>query len=88
MSLDEKIIHVIKHQKVYQVRLKRAYENKIKPKYFQVRDLVLKENINKITTNDEVKGKFELNWLGPYVVIEKIGIWACKLSAMDGKEEN
>ena len=34
---------------------------KIKPNDFKVRYLVLKENINKIATNDEVQGKFEQN---------------------------
>lgn len=34
-------------------------------------DLVLKENINKKIINDEAKGKFEPNSLGPYVIIGK-----------------
>jgi len=37
--------------------------------------------------NDEVKGKFEPNWLGPFIVVEKIGKGAYKISSMDGKEE-
>ena len=51
-----------------------------------MRDLVLKESINKIAANDEVKGRFEPNWLGPFVAIEEIGSWAYNLSSMDGKE--
>ena len=43
-------------------------------------DLVLKENTNKITANDEVKGKSELNWLGPFVVVEETRLGAYKLS--------
>ena len=35
--------------------------------------LVLKENINKIVANEEAKGKFEPNSLGPYIVVESIG---------------
>lgn len=50
-------------------------------------DLVLNENINKTTKNDEIKYKFETNWLGPYVVVEAKGSQAYKLSSMDGKEE-
>jgi len=67
--------------------LKRSFSKKIKPKMFQVGDLVLNENINKNITNDEVKGKFGPNWLEPFVVVEDIGSGAYKLSSMDGKEE-
>jgi len=69
--LDEKRIHAIEHQRLYHANLKIAYDKKVKPKSFQVGDLVLKENINKTTTNDEVKGKFEPNWLDPYIVVEE-----------------
>lgn len=81
--MDEKRIHEIEHQKVYHANIKRIYEKNIKPNYFQVGDLALKENINKITTNDDVKGKFEPNWLGSYVMAEVIGIRAYRLSTMD-----
>lgn len=50
-------------------------------------ELVLKENKNKTIANDKIKGKFEPNWLGPYVVVDAIGSEAYKLSFMDGKEE-
>lgn len=40
-----------------------------------------------ITTNDEVKGKFEANWLGPFVCVEDIGSGAYRLSSIYGKEE-
>jgi len=36
-----------------------------------VGDLVLKENINKTIVNEEVKGKFEPNWLVPFVIMEE-----------------
>lgn len=86
-TLDEKRIHAIEHQKSYHAKLKIVFEKNIKPKIFQAGDLVLKININKITTNYEVKGKFEPNWLGPYVVVGAIGSREYKLSSMDGKEE-
>ena len=34
--------------------------------------------------NDEAKGNFEPNWLGPYVVIEATRSGAYRLSSMDG----
>ena len=85
--MDEKRIKEIEHHKVYHAKLKTKFGKKIKAKEFKVGDLVLKDNINKTTTNDEVKGKFEPNWLGPFVVVEAIGSGAYKISSMDGKEE-
>jgi len=52
-----------------------------------VGDLVLKENINKTTANEEAKGKFEPNWLGPYIVVDSTRIRAYRLSPLDGTEE-
>jgi len=69
-SLDEKRIKEIENQKAYHAKLKRVFGKKIKLKEFNVGDLILKENINKIAANDEVKGKFEPNWLGLFIVIE------------------
>jgi len=85
--LDEKWIRAIEHQNDYHTKIKRAFGNKIKAKEFKIGDLVLKENINKTTTNEEANGKFEPNWLGPYVVFDAIGLGAYRLSTLDGKEE-
>lgn len=78
---------LIENQKVFHAKLKREYEKKFKPIFFQMVDLVLKENINKIIANDEFKEKFELNWFSPYFVVDEMRIRAYKLSTMDGKEE-
>lgn len=86
--LDEKRIRASEHQKVYHAKLKGSFGKKIKAKEFNMGDLVLKDNINKIVVNDEVNGKFEPNWLGPYVVVEETGSRAYNLSYMDGKEEH
>jgi len=85
--LDEKRIRAIEHQKVYHAKLKRAFAKKIEIKEFKIGDLFLKENINKTKLNEESKGKFKPNWLGPYVVVDAIGLGAYKLSTLDGKEE-
>lgn len=85
--LDEKRIHYTEHSKAYHEKFKISFEKKIKPKNFQAGYLILKENINKIIANDEVKGKFEPNWLESYVIVESIGSKAYMLSLMDGKEE-
>jgi len=43
-ALDEKIVNSLEHLRVYQNNVKRAYNKKIKPKDFKVRNLVLIEN--------------------------------------------
>lgn len=85
--LDGKRIRAIEHQKVYNAKLKREFGKKIKATQFKIGDLILKENINKTTANEKAKGKFEPNWLGPYVVADEIGSGAYRLSTLDGKEE-
>lgn len=56
--MDERRIRAIEHWKVYHAKLKRAFDKKIKAKEFKVGDLVLKENLNKPTTNDDTKAKY------------------------------
>ena len=43
------------------------------PKAFEVGDMVPKENISNTTAKDELKGKFEPNWVGPYIIKEVFG---------------
>jgi len=50
--LDEKRNRAIEHQKVYHAKLKRPFGKKIKGKEFKIGELFLKENINKIATNE------------------------------------
>lgn len=59
--MDKKRIKAIEHQKAYHAKLKRAFGKNIKVKEFKVGDLVLKENINETTTNDEVKENLSQN---------------------------
>ena len=44
------------------------YNKKVHPREFQLGELVLRENL-KNQQNKEHKGKFEPNWLGPYIII-------------------
>ena len=72
-ALDEKRVHALEHLKAYQQRISRAYGKKVTPKAFEVEDMVLQENISNITARDELKGKFEPNWVGPYIILEAQG---------------
>ena len=47
--------------------MSRSYNKKVKPRDFQLGDLVLREN-PKNQQQWVQKGKFEPNWLGPYIV--------------------
>lgn len=54
------------HLKVYQKCMSRNYNKKIKPREFQVGDLVLRENPRN-QQDRENKGKFQANWLEPFI---------------------
>ena len=43
------------------------YNTKIKPKYFDVMDLILRKVT--IATKDPTQGKLDPNWEGPYKVV-------------------
>lgn len=49
-------------------------EKEIKPKKFQIGDLVLLENISSTTTSHKLKGKFQPNWIGLYVITANFSI--------------
>lgn len=72
-ELDEKRIRALEHLRAYQQRIKRSYGKKVVPKAFEVGDMVPKENISNTTAKDELKGKFEPNWVGPYIIKEVFG---------------
>jgi len=45
--------------------------------------MVLQENVSNTTTKNELKGKFEPNWVGPYIITEVFGRGAYRLSTLD-----
>ena len=55
------------------------------PKAFEVGDMFLQENISNTTTKDELKGKFEQYWVGPYIIMEVHGRGSYRLSTLDGE---
>jgi hypothetical protein len=63
--------------------MSKGYNKKVKPRKFEVGDLVLKEN-PKNQPNREQKGKFEPNWLGPYVITAAFGTGAYQLATPEG----
>lgn len=77
--IQERRQNAFDHLKVYQQRICQSYNHKVKPRIFQVGELVLKENPRN-QADREKKGKFEPNWLGPFVVTTVFGSGAYQLS--------
>ena len=64
--------------------MSRQYNKKMKPREFQIGDLVLRENPRNQAIQEK-KGKFKTNWLGPYVITAVFGSGAYQLSTSDGE---
>ncbi|XP_004231718.1 uncharacterized protein [Solanum lycopersicum] len=63
--IDGRRINAICHGHLYQNRMARPFNKKVKPRHFSPGQLVL----NRIFPNqDKAKGKFSPNWQGVYIV--------------------
>ncbi|KAL4363426.1 hypothetical protein GQ457_04G018740 [Hibiscus cannabinus] len=81
--IEEKRLRAICHGQMYQKRMIRAYNKKVRPREFREGDLVLK----KILLNQkDFRGKWMPNCEGPYVVKRAFSGGALILMEMDGKE--
>ncbi|XP_070047134.1 uncharacterized protein [Nicotiana tomentosiformis] len=63
--IDGKTMNVVCHGQLYQDRMARAFNKKVRPRQFTTGQLVLKQIV---PHQDEAKGKFSPNWQGPYMV--------------------
>ena len=71
------------HGQLYQKRMIRAHDKKIRPRQFQEGELVLK----RISQNgQDSRGKWSPNWKGPYVVKKAFSRGALIFTEMDGKK--
>ncbi|KAL0405767.1 UNVERIFIED_CONTAM: hypothetical protein Slati_3890600 [Sesamum latifolium] len=82
-ALDEKRLEAQQRLECYQARLSKAFNKKVRPRSFQVGDLVLAVRRPIITTH-RTGNKFLPKWDGPYVVKEAYTNGAYKLVAEDG----
>ncbi|KAL0420933.1 UNVERIFIED_CONTAM: hypothetical protein Slati_3116200 [Sesamum latifolium] len=82
-ALDEKRLEAQQRLECYQARLSKAFNKKVRPRSFQVGDLVLAVRRPIITTH-RTGNKFLSKWDGPYVVKETYTNGAYKLVAEDG----
>ncbi|XP_070005790.1 uncharacterized protein [Nicotiana sylvestris] len=62
---DEKRMAAIFHGQLYQQRIARAYNKKVRPRNFEVGQLVLRRIL---PHHKEAKGKFAPNWKGLYII--------------------
>ena len=67
----------------YQQRIKMEHNKNVKPRTFQIGDLVLRKVM--ANTRKPNEGKLRPNWEGPYKVLSKAGHGAYRLEDMDGK---
>ena len=80
--IDEKIMSVVCHGQLYQQRMIRAFNKKVRVRTFEVGQLVLKRIF---PHQEEYKGKFAPNWQGPYMVHKVLSRGALVLAEMDGR---
>ncbi|XP_015060369.1 uncharacterized protein LOC107006295 [Solanum pennellii] len=80
--IDEKRMSVVCHGQLYQQRMIRAFNKKVRVQTFEVGKLVLKHIF---PYQEEYKGKFAPNWQGPYVVHKVLSRGALVLAEMDGR---
>ncbi|XP_055830943.1 uncharacterized protein LOC129899973 [Solanum dulcamara] len=81
--IDEKRMTAVCHGQLYQQRMTRAFNKRVRPRTFEVGQLVLKRIF---PHQNEYKGKFAPNWQGPYMVRQVLSGGALILSEMDGQE--
>ncbi|XP_070013977.1 uncharacterized protein [Nicotiana sylvestris] len=63
--IDEKRMAAVYHGQLYQQRMARAYNKKLRPRNCEVGQLVLRRIL---PHHQETKGKFAPNWKGPYII--------------------
>ena len=71
------------HSQLYQKRIARGYNKKIKPRKVKEGNLVLK--LTKPIMTDP-RGKFKLDWEGPYLVKKLFSKGTAILSDLEGNE--
>ncbi|XP_070047860.1 uncharacterized protein [Nicotiana tomentosiformis] len=80
--IDGKRLNAVCHSQLYQNRMTRAFNKKVRPRKFTPGQLVLKRIF---PHQDKAKGKFSPNWQGPYMVHRVLTGGALILIEMDGE---
>ncbi|XP_070014169.1 uncharacterized protein [Nicotiana sylvestris] len=80
--IDGKRMNAVCHGQLYQNRMSKAFNKRVRPRQFIPEQLVLKRIF---PHQDEAKGKFSPNWQGPYMVPRVVTGGALILAKMDGE---
>ena len=83
MSLDEKRMDTLFHTQIYQRRIARAFNKKVKPGKIKAGDMVLKQSRAIVF---DPRGKFRPNWKGLYSVKIVLPKGAARISYLEGNE--
>ena len=68
----------------YKQQVKKCFDKKVRPRSFQVGDLVLREV--SLATRNPKEGKLGPNWEGPYVVKSQTRLGAYRLKTVEGTD--
>ena len=80
---EGKRLAAMSHGRLYQRRIKNAFDKKVRPRKFNEGDLVLKKMSHAVKDN---RGKWAPNYEGPFVVKRAFSGGALILTHMDGEE--
>ncbi|KAL3741040.1 hypothetical protein ACJRO7_022199 [Eucalyptus globulus] len=81
--IDEKRLKALCHGQAYQRRVAKSFNQKVRPRHFEVNDLVLRKVL---PIFPDPGGKFAPNYSGPYMVKKVLPGGALILTEMDGRE--
>ncbi|XP_060194936.1 uncharacterized protein LOC132624127 [Lycium barbarum] len=81
--IDEKRIVVVRHGQLYQQRVSRAFNKRVRTRLFQIGQMVLKRIF---AHQDEYEGKLAPNWQGPYAVCKALSGGTIVLAKIDRQE--
>ena len=83
-ALDEKRLQAQQRIELYQARISRAFNKKVKQRVFQKGDLVLAVRRPMVMTH-KTKGKFQPKWEGPFIVETVYSNGAYRLANQKGE---
>ncbi|RDX84908.1 hypothetical protein CR513_33970, partial [Mucuna pruriens] len=81
--IEEKRLTALCHGQLYQRRVKKAFDKKVKPRVFQKGDMVLKRVLPNLK---DPRGKWAPNYKGPYVVKQAFSGGALILTNTEGRD--
>jgi len=82
-ALDDKCLQAQQQIELYQARISRAFNKKVKERTFKKGDIVLAVRRPMVMTH-KTKGKFQPKWEGPFVVESVYSNGAYRLTISDG----